>query len=349
MKKLSILAIFLSLFFTINAQNKELKDIVVANGQMPNLTRDKSNNIHLVFGTGDSIMYASSKNGINFSKPQLVAMLPKLFASAMRGPQIAATGSGIVITAITHNGNIFSYTKESSGTWSKAKKVNDVDEVAKEALMALSADGLHAYAVWLAVKSPKGQNIYGAKSDDGGKTWSKNRLVYQSPDSTVCECCKPSVLVKGNTVYVMYRNWINGNRDMYIVKSVDGGNSFDKANKLGEGSWKLNGCPMDGGGMALNEKGSVETVWRRAGKIYASAPGLPEKEIGEGRGCTIETVNGKNIYAWSENGDVVVLTSNGIKNNVGKGSLPLVKALNNHEVLCVWENEKQIHSSVIHL
>ncbi len=34
---------------------------------------------------------------------------------------------------------------------------------------------------------------------------------------------------------------------------------------------------------------------------------------------------------------------------LGKGSLPLLKALNNEQVICVWEHEKQIQSSVIEL
>ncbi len=133
-------------------------------------------------------MYASSANGKSFTPPALVAILPKLFASAMRGPQIAAGGNGITITACTKSGNIFSYNKNASGKWTKGVKVNEENESAKEALMSLSADGLNVYAVWLGVRKPKGQNIIGAKSTDGGKTWKKNMLVYASPDNTVCEC-----------------------------------------------------------------------------------------------------------------------------------------------------------------
>jgi hypothetical protein len=267
----------------------------------------------------------------------------------MRGPQIAAAANGLVVTACNNKGNIYSYKKMASGKWSKALKVNDVNETAKEALMALSADGLNAYAVWLSVKSPKGQKVYGAKSIDGGKTWAKNVLVYANPEATVCECCKPSVVVKGNSVYAMFRNFLNGNRDLYLIKSDDGGKSFGKAKKLGNGSWKLNGCPMDGGGLAITTNGNPETVWRREGKIYAASPGEPEKEIGEGRGCSMETVNNKNVYAWSENGNVMVLKPGGSKVDLGKGSLPLVKALDNEHVVCVWENEKQILASVVDL
>jgi hypothetical protein len=330
-------------------KRKIVDDRVIAQGKMPNLAKDKDNNIHLVYGTGDSIMYVFSKNGKSFSAPSLVAVLPNLFASAMRGPQIAASDNSITVTACTSNGNIFSYNKPATGKWSKATKLNEVDEVAKEALMSVGADGKSAYAVWLSVNGLKGQSVYGARSNDGGKTWSKNMVVYASPDSTVCECCKPSVVVNDNSVYVMFRNWLNGSRDLYVIESKNGGKSFEQAQKLGEGSWKLKGCPMDGGGLAIGKNGTAETVWRREGKIFASTVGLPEKEIGEGRGCTIETVNGKKVYAWGQSGDVIVMKPGGTKINLGKGSSPLVKALDVEHVMCVWENERQIHAAIVEL
>jgi hypothetical protein len=339
----------ISFFFSsmIFAQQKETNAFVIANGQMPNMTKDKNNTIHIVYGNGDSIMYISSKDGKRFGPPSLIDVLPKLFASAMRGPQIAAGANGITITACTKEGNIFSYNKNTSGKWGKAVKVNDQNENAKEALMSLSADGSNVFAVWLGVKNPTGQDIIGARSLNGGKTWSKNTLVYGSPDNSVCECCKPSVVMKGNSVYVMFRNWLKGNRDLYLITSSDGGKTFGQAQKLGNGSWKLKGCPMDGGGIAVNNNNIAQTVWRREGKIYSATPGMPEKEIGEGRSCTVESINGRNVFAWTEKGDVIVMKAQGIKKNLGKGSLPLIKALNNDSVLCVWENEKQIHAEVI--
>ncbi|MDP9043089.1 MAG: glycoside hydrolase, partial [Bacteroidota bacterium] len=207
----------------------------------------------------------------------------------------------------------------------------------------------NVYAIWLGVRSPKGQDVYGSKSTDGGKTWGKNILVYESPDGTVCECCKPSASIKGKNVYVMFRNLINGNRDLYLVESADVGNTFGKANKLGTGSWKLNGCPMDGGGLVIAKDGIPETVWRRENKIYSASPGKPEKEIGEGQGCSIETVNNKNMYAWSEHGLVTILKPDGTKIIPGKGSLPLMKAMNQKQVICIWENERQILGAVIDL
>ena len=349
MKSISLSLFSFFLFLIAYSQNKAGNDLIIAQGQIPDIAKDQSNNIHIAYGTGDSVMYISSKDGISFEPASLVAVLPGLYSFAMRGPQIAVTANGVVVTACTENGNIFSYKKEISGKWSKAVKVNDMNETAKEGLMDLEADGLNLFAVWLSVKNPKGQNVLGAKSVDGGKTWNKNILVYTSPGNTVCECCKPSVAINGGKLYVMFRNWLNGNRDMYLIKSTSHGGTFGKAQKLGTASWKLNGCPMDGGGLVVDKKGNPETIWRREGKIYAASPGKPEKEIGEGKNCSIEIVHGKKIYAWTENGNVMVIKPGGVKINIAKGSLPLLKALNNEQFICVWENEKQIHAKVLAL
>lgn len=328
------------------------QDIILANGHLPKFITDMQGNIHLTYGTGDSIMYMSSSNqGASFSKPQLVATLPNLFANAMRGPQIAAATSGILITANTEYGNIYSYHRDNAGKWSKAVKVNDMDSVSKEALTSLSADGNNAFAVWLDVRSNggKGQRLFGARSTDGGLTWSKNIMIYASPDKTICECCKPSVLVKGKTVYAMFRNWLDGNRDLYLIKSPDLGQSFGQASKLGKGSWKLNGCPMDGGGLALRPDGTAETVWRREGNIYTSSDGKPEILLGEGRSCTMASLNGKNAYSWTKNGEVLVLNPGQEPKVLGKGSVPVISWISNEKLLCVWENDEQIHAAVVQL
>jgi hypothetical protein len=348
MQSFIFLIIQVIFFLTAHNKNSEKTDTIITRGQMPNIVIDRKEKIHLVYGLGDSIMYSySSDKGKTFTSPVLISNLTGLAASHTRGPQIAFTADGLLVTACTNSGNIFSYKTDALGKWYQTSRVNDVDTVAKENLMALSADGNNAFAVWLDLRD-KHNKIYGSRSTDGGRTWSRNKLVYASPDTTVCECCKPSVAVKGNNVYVMFRNWLKGNRDLYLVQSIDKGNTFGKAEKLGNGSWALNGCPMDGGSLTIDKKGNLQTVWNRKGTIYACEPGKNETELGKGRSCTLETVNGKNIYAWVENGEVVVLKPDG-KKVLGKGQLPLIKAVDNDHVLCVWENEKQIHKALIEL
>ena len=345
-----ILSLFtLFIFLVALSQQKDNNDLIIAKGHMPAITKDKRNNIHIVYGTGDSVMYIFSIDGRHYSPPALVAVLPELFASATRGPQIAATTNGIVVTASDKSGNFYSYRKFIGGKWDKAKKVNNINGISKEGLTALSADGSNVFVAWLGVNNPKGQSVYGARSKDGGKTWSKNIIVYASPSGTVCECCKPSAVVSGNNVYVMFRNSLNGFRDLYVAKSSDNGKTFGPAEKLGNGSWKLNGCPMDGGGLAVNKNNIPQTVWRREGEIFSAQPGAPERKIGEGRSCSIETINNKNVYVWTENGNIILLKPEGQKQILGKGDQPTIEAIDNQHLICLWESDNLIHASIVKL
>lgn len=345
-----ILLIFVILFLVACTakKTKYIKDFVIASGQMPNIAKDDKGIIHLVFGSGDSLLYSFSNSiGNSFSTPSLIAVIPQLAASHTRGPQITSSNGNLIIITCNDAGNIFSYHKQGTKSWEISGKVNDTDTTAKENFIALSANKQFAFAIWLDVRENGKNKIYGSKSIDGGKTWQKNIMIYTSPDSTVCECCKPSILLVDNIITVMFRNWVNGNRDMYIIQSTNGGNTFKTAQKLGNNSWKINGCPMDGGAFAINKSGKINTVWRREDKIFTALPGMPEKQIGEGKACTIETINDKNIYAWKEKNDIIILRPDGIKIVTGKGNTPILKALDDKNILCIWESDHQIRGSVI--
>jgi len=322
----------------------------ISRGHMPNLVINNTGDVHLVYGLGDSILYSASiDHGLSFSTPSLVATISELFAFAMRGPQIAVTDLGITILASDKTGNIYSYHKTAAGHWEKAVRVNDVEAVAKEGLMALGGDGETLFAVWLDLRGNNHNKIVGAKSIDGGKTWMKNKLIYASRDSSVCECCKPSVVVKDNNVYVMFRNWMKGSRDLYLIHSFNHGDHFGNAEKLGTGTWPLNGCPMDGGGLVIDAKNIPQTVWRRQNKIFSCTPGKPEIEIGQGKGSSITSINGKNLYAWSENGEIVCFLPQGKMIMLGKGTLPLIKTLNSKVAICIWEEEGEIHKAILNI
>ena len=350
MKIIGLITSLILLIFFENCQNKlpdSKAEYVIGKGEMPNMVTDRFHTIHLVYGSGDSIMYSySSDIGKTFSSPTLISVLPKLVASHTRGPQIAVTSEGLLVSACNALGDIFSFAKDRSGKWSRTARVNDVDTVAKEGFTALTADGQNAFAIWLDLRGDRHNKIFGSRSSDGGKTWSKNYLIYASPDSTVCECCKPSVAMKGKDVYVMFRNWLNGDRDLYFVHSQDGGNSFGDAKKIGKESWKINGCPMDGGGIAIDKSDNLQTVWNRKGVIYACEGGKEEKPLGRGRSCSIETESGKNIYTWVHNGNVVVMGPDAVKHTVGEGQLPLVKAVG-RSIICIWENNGEIHRVIL--
>jgi hypothetical protein len=80
----------------------------------------------------------------------------------------------------------------------------------------------------------------------------------------------------------MWRNALDGHRDMYLAMSKDNGQSFAKTRKLGTGTWPLDACPMDGGALAIDAKGKVTSVWRRATEVFSLGTARQEQRLGIG-------------------------------------------------------------------
>jgi hypothetical protein len=200
-----------------------------------------------------------------------------------RGPRIASSGDAVVITAIGgpqgkgRDGDLIAYRSTDRGKgWQGPIRVNDVDASAREGLHAMTAteDGV-LWCVWLDLRAKKTE-LYASKSLDGGLTWERNRLVYRSPGGSICECCHPSVVARGDTVQILFRNSLGGNRDMYLVTSDDAGKTFGEAVRLGDMHWVLNACPMDGGMLAV-DKGAVSRPCGDAKGCSTGPQGPPPK------------------------------------------------------------------------
>lgn len=342
--------ITLFLFISLSAARAQ-QTLFSAKGLQPALCAGEKESIEMVFGKGKAIYYSfSGDKGQHFSTPVLVDSLPGLHLGVSRGPQIASSRQSTVITAIDKHGDVYAYVRNrTTGTWQTKRRVNDVPEIAKEGFNALASDGKGTFFVlWLDLRDDKQNKLYGSVSHDGGLTWSKNKLIYRSPDATVCECCQPSVLMNDQRVYVMFRNWLNGSRDMYVTASEDGGSTFLPAVKMGEGTWKLNACPMDGGGMSVTKSGVLTTVWRREKQLFTSTMGAPEVFLAEGRNASIATTSQKTFITWQDQGQVWLRTSaQKPPVSLGTGRFPRVLALNETQAFCVWEDKETIKGMIV--
>ncbi|MDB5109242.1 MAG: hypothetical protein JWR67_356, partial [Mucilaginibacter sp.] len=220
----------------------------------------------------------------------------------------------------------------------------DIKGSAPEGLMNIAADNNdHFYAVWLDLRTGKKNQIYFADLAGKAVRWSKNRLAYLSPDGHVCECCQPHIAVQGPEVAIMFRNWLNGSRDLYVLKSPNKGKSFSPAEKLGLDTWKLNGCPMDGGGIVIDPASSIMTTWQRKGTVYYCRPGQPEVYIGQGRTSSISGT-GVNTFISYQNNDTLKVVKPEDKKGliIGNGAFLKSAVLPDHHLVCVWEQDKKI-------
>ena len=313
---------------------------ILAPGEQPQMTVDATGLVRLVYGDKTSIYYSTSTDkGKTFSKPVLIGQVAKMHLGMTRGPQLASSKDYSVVTAMDQAGNIHSFRlTHKTAKWEKIANVNDVDASAPEGLMSVAADeNNNFYAVWLDLREDRKNNI-AFSTLKGNSKWSRNKFAYKSAEDHVCECCKPSIAVNVNNVSIMFRNWLKGSRDLYLTTSLNNGQTFTEAQKLGKGTWPLKGCPMDGGGLVIDSKNEIHTAWQRDGQIYYAKPGQQEEEIGEGRHVGL---NG-NLATWESGSDLYVKPLTGEKQKIGEGTALKVFEFSDNTLLAIWEKDDQI-------
>jgi len=319
----------------------------------------------MAFGAGGAIYFSASHDaGKTFSPAVKVSEAAIVPLNRHRGPRIAISRNTIVISAVMgqtlsreqhahglpSDGDLVAWRSRDEGrTWSKGAIINDVPGAPTEGLHSLaSAENGNLFAAWLDKRSGKGTKLYGARSTDSGLTWSKNVLIYDSPEGTICECCHPSVAMDSTgQIVVMWRNWLDGSRDMYLARSSDG-RVFSKPEKLGTGTWKLNACPMDGGGMAM-QHGRVVTAWRRDHEIFLASPGAAEQAIGEGVDVAISSGT-KGLYAvWTTPAGIRAVSPGHSSSTLisPTGSFPSVIALPSGSAVAAWEDDGKISVATV--
>ena len=299
----------------------------------------------VTFGSGSGIYFASSTDGGHrFSSPLKMADSGALALGHHRGPRINLLPDAIVISAVL-SGNLIAWRSTDHGkTWARSSAINDVPDAAKESLHAMASDPHGVlFAAWLDGRA-SGTRLYGSLSKDGGRTWSKNVHIYSSPDGTICQCCAPSVAIdETGEIWVMFRNVLDGDRDLYLTHSADGV-SFAPSQRLGMGSWSIDACPMDGGGLVADH-GHVISAWRREDDVFLAEPGHAEYRMGQGKDVALAVSPSGTYVIWS-GAKGLQLWKTGIETPLAlgsTGSYPTLVTLPDGSVLAAWESKGAIH------
>lgn len=310
--------------------------------RQPQVAAGPDGMIYVVFAKGPAIYLSkSSDGGSTFAPPALVGQLPGLLAGMRRGPRVAAADKELMITAISSD--LFSWRSTDGGTtWSKPLRINDVPKSAHEGLhnLAVSSDG-RFFVVWLDLRE-RGHQVWGSRWLPGAARWSPNTKVYSSPDGHVCECCHPSVaFAPGGKVFVMWRNWLGGARNLYVADSDDGA-AFGKPQKQGRGNWKLDGCPMDGGAIGFQSGDTLTTVWQRDGRVYESK-GETETLVGTGTQPVFVAGPLEECILWQTGGNIMMkLGANPRRTLARNAQYPAVASRGaDKPPVAVWETTKE--------
>ena len=299
--------------------------IVWVAGTQPQLAAT-GDQVYLAVGAGNTIIIARSDDrGATFGAPVVLPGAGVLSLGRHRGPRIAATPQAVVVTAVAGakgggaDGDLLAWRSIDRGrTWSRPVTINRVPGAAREGLHAFAADpsGLMVLA-WLDLRQT-GTRLYAAVSRDHGASWSADRLVYASPSGTICQCCHPSIAIgAGGHIFVMFRNSLDGTRDLYVTESGDG-ETFAPPAKQGTGTWVLDACPMDGGAVVATA-GGVTSVWRREGDVFVASGSGPETTLGAGHDPTAAGSERGVDLAWTTAEGITVRMAGGEPTVVGPG------------------------------
>jgi len=344
--------------------------IISTFGDQPTISINEGSTIGVTYGDKETIYYSESNDGgKSFNKSEIVGTLEGLLLGFSSGPQIAFTKSNVVITAPSRTGNLYSWSKNrAEGIWEGPFRVNDIGKSVEECLSSITTSNEgYIYSTWIdtrtletsnensssisevqleennnGIKKPKAK-IYVSASKDAGKTWSKSQLVYKSPDGSVCECCKPSIESdKDGNLIIMFRNNIDGSRDLHYTISTDKGKSFAPPQKLGSGTWKINGCPMDGGGFTSFGNDGIMSAWQREGMVYTATSDLSEQLIGAGRAPSISGSRDHYSIVYTKGDEVMAIHEPmTMSEKIGKGTSAKVFA-SDDSIIYIWVSDRGI-------
>ncbi|HEX8175186.1 MAG TPA: sialidase family protein [Pyrinomonadaceae bacterium] len=224
-------------------------------------------------------------------------------ATAWRGdpPTVAVAKDGTIYVGWTaraaaegHATNIFlSASRDGGKSFEPPVKVNDDKTEVVHGMHSLAVDERgRIFLAWLDERSVKmdengkmdehkmeaNREVYVASSENGGHTFSQNRLVARE----ACPCCKTAITVSNDgRVYVAWRQVLPGNyRHIAVSSTTDGGQTFSIPVIASDDKWMIAGCPVSGPALFTASDNSLRVLWYSAGE--AGKPGLYWSESRDG-------------------------------------------------------------------
>jgi hypothetical protein len=138
-------------------------------------------------------------------------------------------------------------------------------------------------------------------------------------------------------IAAMWRNWLGGARDLYLATSTDG-RTFSPSQKLGSGTWKLEGCPMDGGGLAFSPDGKWHTAWRRDTTVFTAAADAPETKLAaDSRQPVTAHLGSAPLTVWETAGGLTVQRGVSVPTRLADSATAAALVADSKQAFVAWE------------
>jgi hypothetical protein len=114
---------------------------------------------------------------------------------------------------------------------------------------------------------PGFSRVYVTRSTDGGRTFTPNVDATRGQPNSICHCCKLALaVVPRQGVFVAYRNEVDDQRDIFLVRS-QGTGAWSAPAAIEATNWVLPACPMNGPAFSVDVAGNLHAVWSTGGQV----------------------------------------------------------------------------------
>ena len=221
------------------------------------LTTGSDGTFYLIYGQHESLFVArSTDGGRTFREPILATGNASVHVLPIERPAIAVGQDGLVGVAWLemppdfHGAKVWYAASEDGGqTFQPGQLV--ADEAEGEVTMVSMALGNTGNPVftWL-----KGRELRFSRSLDKGASFSDPVSIGDGS----CECCQPRLIVMGDNIHIVYRSLEPGHdqgdiRDIVMIHSQDGGQTFQPVSRVSDAHWYLPACPIAGPSLGTHQ------------------------------------------------------------------------------------------------
>jgi hypothetical protein len=267
---------------------------------------------------------ATKWDGTSFTTPYDITAAGVL-PSSWDGPEIAAKGDTVYLvfasTATTQESIMLIRSFDGGNTFSDTIRVSENNPAHKYRMgnIKIDKDGhpIVSYMQYLLNFTEPKQMVN--RSINYGDSFIGSIEGSFSAPGEPCDCCKSSLILDNNDIYLLFRNNINNERNSYISKSTDGGQTFNLVADLDDYDWNVNGCPATGPLGVVN--GDSLLIVRRSGAsgndeiVYSNSNKL---DLNYSYNRNIDPIAGK-IQDYPDltlNGDTIFIAWQDNRNNI---------------------------------
>jgi hypothetical protein len=226
----------------------------------PRVALDSSEAIYVVWGDttggGRQVMLVRSTDlGETFSEPLNISRSP---GQAFE-PEIAIDSAGAINiawedTAPGESVIMFSRSRDGGQTFSEPARVSTGEGAATEAHVRVdSSNNIHV--VWVG-ESEGGPQAFYSRSTDGGASFSDPVNLSNRPGR---EIHKPFLATHDDTIFVAYHEEAGGNKQVYLVRSTDGGASFSNPSQVSQANNSTGRAHSPA--MIADSSGQLHLIW----------------------------------------------------------------------------------------